>query len=257
MRRRLRAGSAKPRHRKATAAKRPSRVEGTRGVTSSAPKEESEIARLRRQLSEARRRHRRAKQALRESDPRIRRLVDANIIGIFMWDFDGRILEANEAFLRIVGYEHEDLVAGRIRWMDLTPPEWRERDSRLIQEQRATGILPPFEKEYIRKDGSRVPVLIGVATFEEGDNRGVAFVLDLTQRKRAEDALRESERKYRQLIESVPCHFWSVRPDREPTYVNQRLLDYFGIRFGDKKIDNSVLHPDDVAETERALRACP
>jgi PAS domain S-box-containing protein len=82
--------------------------------------------------------------------------------------------------------------------MDLTPPEWRERDSRLIQEHRATGTLQPFEKEYIRKDGSRVPVLIGVATFEEGDNRGVAFVLDLTQRKRAEDALRESERKHRQ-----------------------------------------------------------
>src|SRR5712675_2185230 len=117
----------------------------------------------------------------------------ANIIGIFMWDFDGRILEDNEAFLRIVGYEHEDLVVGRIRWTDLTPPEWRERDSRLMQEHRATGILQPFEKEYFRKDGSRVPVLIGVATFEEGGNQGVAFVLDLTERKKAEDALRRDE----------------------------------------------------------------
>src|SRR6476659_7240890 len=135
----------------------------------------------------------RAEQALREREAKIRRLVEANIIGIFIWDFEGRILEANEAFLRIVGYDHEDLIAGRIRWTDLTPPEWRDRDTRLIQEQRLTGALPPFEKEYFRKDGSRIPVLIGVATFEKGGNQGVAFVLDLTERKRGEERLRHSE----------------------------------------------------------------
>jgi PAS domain S-box-containing protein len=124
---------------------------------------------------------------------RVRRLVDANIIGIFMWDFEGRILEANEAFLHMVGYDHEDLVAGRVRWTDLTPPEWRDRDARLLQDHRVTGSLQPFEKEYFRKDGSRVPVLIGVATFERSGNQGVAFVLDLTERKRAEEALRRSE----------------------------------------------------------------
>jgi PAS domain S-box-containing protein len=139
----------------------------------------------------------RAEQVLREREAKIRRLVDANIIGIFIWDFDGRILEANEAFLRIVGYDHEDLVAGRIRWTDLTPPEWRDRDTRLIQEHKVTGALQPFEKEYFRKDGSRVPVMIGVATFEEGGNQGVAFVLDLTERKRAEEALRDRQEALR------------------------------------------------------------
>ena len=131
-----------------------------------------------------------AEEVLREREAKIRRLVDANIIGIFIWDFDGRILEANEAFLHIVGYVHEDLVAGRIRWTDLTPPEWRDRDMRLVQEHELTGRLQPFEKEYFRQDGSRVPVLVGVATFEEGGKQGVAFVLDLTERKRAEERLR-------------------------------------------------------------------
>jgi PAS domain S-box-containing protein len=132
----------------------------------------------------------RAEQALREREAKIRRLVDADIIGIFIWDFDGQILEANEAFLRVVGYDHDDLVTGRIRWTDLTPPEWRDRDTQLMREHEVTGRLQPFEKEYFRKDGSRVPVLIGVATFEDGGNQGVAFVLDLTERKRAEKRLR-------------------------------------------------------------------
>jgi PAS domain S-box-containing protein len=132
-----------------------------------------------------------AETALRELatglQAKIRCLVDSNIIGIIIWDLDGRITDANDAFLHMVGYDREDLVAGRIRWTDLTPPEWLDRDARqLVPELKRVGILPPFEKEYFRKDGSRVPVLIGVASFEVSGNEGVAFVLDLTERKRAE-----------------------------------------------------------------------
>jgi PAS domain S-box-containing protein len=127
---------------------------------------------------------------LAERESRIRRLVDANIIGIFIWELGGRILEANDAFLKMVGYDREELLAGRLQWTDLTPPEWRARDDgRWIPALKMSGTLQPFEKEYIRKDGSRVPVLIGVAAFEETGNRGVAYVLDLTERKRAEEAL--------------------------------------------------------------------
>ncbi len=130
---------------------------------------------------------------LKEREAKIRRLVDSNIIGIFIWDFEGQIREANEAFLSMVGYNHEELVAGRIRWTDLTPPDWRDRDARWVQEHKMTGTLRPIEKEYFRKDGGRVPVLIGAATLEEDGNQGVAFVLDLTERKRAEEALRQLE----------------------------------------------------------------
>jgi len=133
---------------------------------------------------------------LKERETRIRRLVDANIVGIYVADIEGRIFEANDAFLHILGYDRDDLASGRVRRTELTPPEWRERDERALAELRSTGSFQPFEKEYFRKDGSRVPVLVGVALFEQGGEEGVAFVLDLTERKRAEQALRELESEF-------------------------------------------------------------
>ena len=169
----------------------------------------------------------RAEEALREREAKIRRLVDSNIIGIFVWDFDGRILEANDEFLRMVSYDREDLVSGRIRWADLTPPDWRDRNNARIEQQKSSGRFEPFEKEYTRKDGSRVPVLIGGATFEEGGNQGVAFVLDLTERKRAEEALREREaqlaearRELRQMIDTIPIPVASYSADARRDFVN-------------------------------------
>jgi PAS domain S-box-containing protein len=127
---------------------------------------------------------------------KIRCLVNSNIIGICIWDVEGRIIEANEAFLHIVGYGRGDLASGRLRWTELTPSEWREADEQALSELAANGICKPFEKEYFRKDGSRVPVLVGAALLEERRDEGVAFVLDLTERKRAEAQARESERRY-------------------------------------------------------------
>jgi PAS domain S-box-containing protein len=326
---------------------------------------------------------------LAEREAKIRRLVEANIIGVFLGDFDGRILEANDAFLRIVRYDHEDLAAGRINWKDLTPPDWRDRDAQWIEEHQQTGVRLPIEKEYFRKDGSRVPILLGSATFEEGGNQSVAFVLDLTERKRAErattlsaealrrsearlaeaqrlthigvaaynetailygseetyriwgfdpaqgipsreamtqrvhaddrarldaevqralgekrrysigyrivlpdgtvkhlesigvpefsatgdlievvatqidvterkcaeQALRESEYKLRQIIEAVPGLIWSTAPDGKPTYANQRLLDYTGTRLDDFKNRSweRFLHPEDLPEAVKAF----
>ncbi|WP_309246529.1 AAA family ATPase [Ramlibacter montanisoli] len=135
--------------------------------------------------------------AVREA--RIRRLVEANIIGIFIWDTRGRVLDANDAFLRMVGYDREDLVSRRLRWTELTPPEWREQDEQHAPALKVAGSLQPYEKEYFRKDGSRVPVLIGAAMYEEASDEGVAFVLDLSERKRAEHEARRSERRLHEM----------------------------------------------------------
>jgi PAS domain S-box-containing protein len=140
---------------------------------------------------------------LADREGKIRRLFDANIIGIFVSDFEGRILEANDTFLRIVGYDREDLASGRVRRTELSPPEWHERDERALVEMRSTGRIQPLEKEYFRRDGSRVPVLVGAALFKEGANEGIAFVLDLTERKRAEERLRVQHTVAQILAEAV------------------------------------------------------
>ena len=136
---------------------------------------------------------------LEHRETKIRRLFEANIIGIIIWSLDGRMLEANDAFLRMLGYERADLVSGDVRWTDLTPAEWRDRDALAVDEVKTTGTIQPFEKEYFRKDGSRVPVLVGAAALDDRREQGVAFVIDLSERKRTEAEAREVERRYREV----------------------------------------------------------
>ncbi len=148
-------------------------------------------------------------------EAKIRRLVEANVVGIVMFDLGGAITGANEAFLQMVQYSREDLATGRVRWTDLTPAEWRDRDERAIVELKATGIFQPLEKEYFRKDGSRVPVLLGGALFEGSRNEGVAFILDLSGQKRTQEQLRRSEAflAEAQRLSQIGSYSWRVATD--------------------------------------------
>jgi PAS domain S-box-containing protein len=166
---------------------------------------------------------------LTDSRARIRRLVDANIMGIFMWNLEGEILEANEAFLNVVEYDREDLASGRVRWTDLTPAEWRDRDARALTELMKVGTVQPYEKEFFRKNGGRVPVLAGGALFDESRDEGVAFVLDLSEQKRAEEALRQSEQRWRTAFENSAIGI--MMRDREGRFIGanrvfQNMLGY-------------------------------
>ncbi len=133
--------------------------------------------------------HKRVEEALRRSEARLRRLVESNVLAVLISDLNGRILEANDAFLSMLGYAAADMP---LRWDALTPPEWLPLSDRAIGELRNTGIATPFEKEYLHRDGHRVPVLIGIALLEPGGEDCVTFVVDLTKRKRAERALEAS-----------------------------------------------------------------
>jgi PAS domain S-box-containing protein len=130
---------------------------------------------------------------LERREGKIRRLVDANIMGVFIWDVEGHIFDANDAFLHMVGYDRAELEAGCLRWNELTAAEWRDRDVRALADVDAKGAALPYEKEFVRKDGGRVPVMIGAAIFEDSQRQGVAFVLDLTEQRRAQEALRQRE----------------------------------------------------------------
>src|SRR5215469_3279204 len=201
----------------------------------------------------------RAEAAVRELahglEAKVRRLVDSNIIGICVWNLEGEIIEANEAFLHTVGYSREDLISGRVRWTDLTPAEWWDRDERAVAQLKATGTAQPFQKEYFRKDGSRVPVLIGAAMFEGSGNEGVAFVLDLSEQKRAEEALRASEERWSKLAENSSAGIALIAPDGRFIAANlalQKMLGYTEDELqGCTTLD--VTHPEDRAATEASI----
>jgi PAS domain S-box-containing protein len=112
-------------------------------------------------------------------------LFDSSLIGLTRLNDEG-LLDANDAFLDMVGYTREDLRAGLIDVRAMTPPEYAALDDQAMIEMLAVGEATPYEKEYIRKDGSRVPVLIGRKLIKESPLEWVAFVLDLTERKAVE-----------------------------------------------------------------------
>jgi PAS domain S-box-containing protein len=193
---------------------------------------------------------------LAEREARIRRLVDSDIIGIVIWDLDGTLLDANDAFLRMVGYTREEMSAG-LDWLAMTPPEWQEVHAREEAEELArTGKMQAREKEYFRKDGSRVPILIGGACFEGQSRQGVAYILDLTESKRAEAALRERERFLWQLVETLPAMIDCAAPNGEPVYRSRQLREFLGYNLeeldesGKSRLAGTLdagVHPDDVA----------
>jgi PAS domain S-box-containing protein len=122
--------------------------------------------------------------ALRSSEIRFRRLFEAGIIGILICDVHGNIKDANDGFLNMVGYSRDEVLSGSVRWAEMTPPEWQKYDDLAVQELMTRGVSDTWEKEYIRKDGSRVPILVGVAMLTDTDC--IAFVLDITERRRLE-----------------------------------------------------------------------
>lgn len=134
----------------------------------------------------------RSQKALEISEMRFRRLLDSNIIGFMRVDFDGHILEANDAFLTLLGYSQDDLASGRISSVALTPAEYDAVDDWVRERLRSQGVCPTIDKEYIRKDGSRVPVLVGAVKLTDAEDECLCFVIDSTDRQAAQEAIRKA-----------------------------------------------------------------
>jgi PAS domain S-box-containing protein len=137
---------------------------------------------------------------LRQSEERLRRIAESGMIGVLFWQIDGRIVYANDRFLRMVGYTREELESELINWRAMTPPEWESVDAAAIEELRARGVTSPFEKQFIRKDGTLVSVLLSAATFADATDRGVTLVLDMTERKQAEQEIRQAYEEARRAV---------------------------------------------------------
>lgn len=175
---------------------------------------------------------REAEKAVRDSERKLLRLIETSPFGIAISNFEGGIEYANGAFQKMTGYTASDIAAGDLQWTEMTPPEWLPFDQEAARQLRDTGIARPFEKEYIRKDGTRVPVLIGGCLLKQPyseEQRIVVFALDLTEAKRAEAVRRRSEEQYRELFEHAADAVLVATLDGRCTDVNQagcRLLGY-------------------------------
>ncbi|MEG4854856.1 PAS domain S-box protein [Microcoleus sp. B5-D4] len=189
---------------------------------------------------------------LRQSESKFKAIVDSNMIGLIFWDLNGSITDANAAFLNTVNYTRDELLAGRVNWQEMTPPEYVRLDTEKVAELKARNTVVPFEKEFICSDGSRVPVLLG-STFLEGTKQlGVSFVLDLSERKQAELELQKHQQLLESIVTTIP-NFLYIYDAVENTniYANESVTAILGYTpqelqdLGKDAVANLV-HPDDL-----------
>ncbi len=166
---------------------------------------------------------------VRERQKPLQRLFDCNLVGVAYWNVDGFITNANDAYLHSAGYTREEFnLLGKINWRELTPPEYIYLDDQAIAEAQKTGVSNIYEKEYIHRDGKRVPIVLGVALLNDSHHDGVAFVLDITERKQTEEALRISEAKFRRLFESNVIGIFFPERDGNIPDANDAFLQIIG-----------------------------
>lgn len=155
----------------------------------------------------------RSQAALKSSESRFKQLIESSIIGIIISNLNGIVIEANDVFLKMVGYDRDDLKAEKVRWDEMTPPELNWLNERALKELKDFGASKPHEKEYIRKDGSRVPVIVGGTLLKGSKDTILAFVVDITERKIAEEGMRLSQTEQQRLLknqsailDTLPAH---------------------------------------------------
>lgn len=192
-----------------------------------------------------------ALQALEESEARFRQMAESNLIGIAFWNIYGKIYDANEAFLSLLGYSRQDMTEGKINWKDIIPAREQLLHAERVQQAIAGEAVSPYEMQFIHAGGYKIDVLVGYAMLEGEPDKGYAFVLDISERKRAEAAVEESARRFRFMAESMPQKVWTARPDGSIDYLNEHWVEYTGLSL--KQLENagwmSLIHPDDMIPT--------
>ncbi len=200
----------------------------------------------------------RSEEALRRAEQRYRVLFDANPIGILAGDVYGNILGANAALLNMIGYSREDVESGELRWTDITPPEWLALDWQHVQEAKISGVCTPYEKEYIRKDGTRIPVIVGYTLVGESREESVAFIMDITDRKGVERELLESKERLElaQMAGRAGIFDWDITRNR--VIWSEQLERLFGLqpRTFEGRLEDwqKRVVPEDVERVQAAIQ---
>ncbi|WP_445629722.1 PAS domain S-box protein [Nostoc sp. DSM 114167] len=191
-----------------------------------------------------------AEAAIQASEERLRSFVKANIVGILFGDVNGSITEANDEFLRIVGYTQEDIQAGRLSWADITPSEYQYLDELAIAEAIAKGTCTPYEKEFIRKDGSSVPVVVGYSLLGESRHKSVAFILDISDLKQVKKALSQSQEQFQAFMDNIPAAAWITNADGRVVYLSPTYFSTFNVPTN-KAINKNIfdLYPVQIAQS--------
>ena len=160
---------------------------------------------------------------------RHKRFIDSNIVGVIIATADGKIIEANDYYLTMLGYTRNEFQSGKVDWRANTPTDWLPADEKAIKQSREGGTCSPYEKEYRKKDGTRVPVLIAHTLLPGPREEIAAFVVDITERKRAEESIRKSEAKLRAILDATPFPIALVDVlDNNIEYWSRSALILFG-----------------------------
>jgi PAS domain S-box-containing protein len=194
-----------------------------------------------------------AEETLRESEERFRSVYESNMLGIGFWGRDGEVFEANDAYLATIGHSRDDLANNRINWKEITPEQHLPSDLHAIEEIMASGHCTPYEKEYQLPDGTRVSVILGGARTSESSDWGIAFALDISERKRSEEAVLESERRLRQVIDLVPHMIFAKDEEGRFLLVNRVVAEAYGTTVEDLTGKKHADYHKDDAELHNML----
>lgn len=200
----------------------------------------------------------RALAELEANEARLRGFVEANLVGIIYGDIYGGISEANDEFLNMLGYSRSHLQTGRLRWLDITPPEYLPLDELALAEAQERGACTPYEKEYLRQDGSRVPVLLGYSLINADEGKTVAFVLDLSDLKQTEEQLRQSEDRLRIALKSAQLGTWDWDLNTNQLTWDEGCKAMFGLSptaHESVEVFFATLHPDDQERVRQLMQA--
>jgi len=169
--------------------------------------------------------HIKAKEMIKTDETKFRRLIESNIIGVVLVDDKGRIIEINDAFLKIIGYTRKDFIDGKVKGEKINPPEYWDIDKQALRELEKYGVCPPFEKELIRKDGSRTPVLVGATVLDMKKVNKLFFIFDITCLKKSQEKLRFQKTLLELLSETATEGIIVFSPTGQPLYFNENFIE--------------------------------